>query len=98
PHTKNKTVDGLNLEGSLFLRFCVRQAGPWPIHDLSETNIIGCEKNTMPLISRLLDLMMDMNPSLVDDVSGSSSSDESDVLSDATSDDLDTSITTISRY
>ncbi|CAG8749801.1 32765_t:CDS:10 [Gigaspora margarita] len=41
---------------------------------------------------------MDMNPSLVDDVSGSSSSDESDVLSDATSDDLDTSITHISRY
>ncbi|KAF0392432.1 ino80 complex subunit iec3 [Gigaspora margarita] len=48
--------------------------------------------------NRLLDLMMDMNPSLVDDVSGSSSSDESDVLSDATSDDLDTSITHISRY
>ncbi|CAG8520664.1 14713_t:CDS:2 [Racocetra persica] len=41
---------------------------------------------------------MDMNPSLVDDVSGSSSSDESDVLSDATSDDLDASITPMNRY
>ncbi|CAG8468929.1 977_t:CDS:10 [Acaulospora colombiana] len=47
--------------------------------------------------NRLLDLMMDMNPSLVDDASGSSSSEDMDLLLDASSDD-DASITVPSRY
>ncbi|RHZ67830.1 hypothetical protein Glove_299g45 [Diversispora epigaea] len=46
--------------------------------------------------NHLLDLMMDLNPSLVDDATGSSSEDI-DLLSDASSDD-DTSINAMSRY
>lgn len=48
--------------------------------------------------NRLLDLMMDMNPNLVDDASGSSSSEDMDLLSDASSDEDDASITVTSRY
>ncbi|CAG8643163.1 6883_t:CDS:10, partial [Acaulospora morrowiae] len=48
--------------------------------------------------NHLLDLMMDMNPSLVDDASGSSSSEDMDILSDASSDEDDTSITASNRY
>lgn len=47
--------------------------------------------------NHLLDLMMDMNPSLVDDVSSNSSSEDM-ILSDASSDEDDASIAVMSRY